>query len=126
MPRGGDDPLDVTALGPIGTDFVEQQRTRAHDDGQQVVEIVCDAAGQMPDRFHPPRLLKLSLEIVPIARLFATRDVAGDAHQKARHPALVGDRELRGVHDAHAPRGAEDLLARYGDGFACGQDRTIR
>ena len=89
----GDDVLDVAALGSVGADFVEQQRTRAHDDRQQVVEIVRDAAGQVSDRFHPPRLLKLSLEIIPIARLFAARDVPRDAHQKARHPALVGDRE---------------------------------
>ena len=36
----------------------------ALDDGEQVVEIVGDAASQLPDRFHFLRLPQLGLEIL--------------------------------------------------------------
>ena len=53
-----------------------------HHDHQDVVEVVGDAAGELADRFHLQRLLKLGLE-----RL-ALRDIDDDAAQ--RHDLALG------------------------------------
>ena len=46
----------------VGIEIVQQQLAVAQDDGQQVVEVVGHAAGQLPDRFHLLRLLILRLQ----------------------------------------------------------------
>ena len=43
--------------------FLEHQTAVALDDGQQVIEIVCNSRGQLSDRFHTLGLSKSSLKM---------------------------------------------------------------
>ncbi len=51
--------LAIAASCGRSGDCVRQDLDRAGDDGEDVVEVVRDAAGELPDRFHLLRLAKL-------------------------------------------------------------------
>ena len=72
----------------IGLDAVRHQLRIAADRGQQVVEVVRDAAGEPADRLHLLRLAQLVLELHTIA------DVV-DRGQNRRLAAELGDRGIR-------------------------------
>src|SRR3546814_14625173 len=55
--------------------FRSQQVEVADDNGQQIVEVVCQPAGELTDGLHPLGLSELSLE-----RL-APDDIADDRHE---------------------------------------------
>ena len=46
----------------VAGDAVRQQLDHAEDDGQDVVEVVSDAAGELADRLHLLRLAQLLLQ----------------------------------------------------------------
>ena len=77
-----------------------QQLEVADDDGQQVVEIVRDAAGELADRLHLLRLAQLRLG-------FALGDVAQDDDEKPRGFPRPG-------RTSAAARGADLETANYG------------
>jgi hypothetical protein len=55
-----------------------QQIQRSHDSGQQIVEVVRDAAGQLAHRFHLLRLLQGFFgRPQPVGRGLLRGDVAG-------------------------------------------------
>ena len=66
----------------------------AHDHGEDVVEVVGDAAGQPPDGFHLLRLAQ------PLFELDPRGDVAND--QLPRGPAAEDDRNSHHLHFDHA------------------------
>ena len=59
--RGLLDDLDVSSYRISGREAIQRNLTAGDDDGQEVVEIVCDPSGQAPDRLHPLRLGQLLL-----------------------------------------------------------------
>ena len=66
--------LDLVELEPDVASFVdtlEREAGESEDGGQQVVEVVRDAAGEPADRFHLLRLLELPLDGLPRLALFA-------------------------------------------------------
>ena len=64
------DRLDVVRCDPVGTRVREQQVAGTDDDGEQIVEVVSNAAGQLADRFHLLRLLELTLDAPLIGYIF--------------------------------------------------------
>src|SRR5262249_12534579 len=68
------DRLDLTAAGPPGEIAAAQEIGGGTDDGQEIVEIVRDAAGELADRFH---LLGLAQHFLALA---AFGDVDGLQH----------------------------------------------
>ncbi len=54
--------LEIRAQRRVVSQFVQDEVGHAIDDGQQVVEVVGDAAGQPPDRIHLLGLLDLGLQ----------------------------------------------------------------
>ena len=54
--------LDVAAKRTLGRELEQQQLAPAGDDGEQVVEVVRDPAGEPPDRFHLLGVTELRLE----------------------------------------------------------------
>ncbi len=70
-------------------DFIEQDLRIAEDDGQEIVEVVGDAAGQMPERFHLLRLPELQLH------LDALRLIGEDADEMRGGAVRVADRRDR-------------------------------
>ena len=95
--------LDVGACGMPGLEFVEHEVAVAEDDGEQVVEVVGDAAGEASDGFHLARLLELILQSA--ARVFHL------------HPCLeIVDQPLLGTlnlarHDVESTRQPANLIA---------------
>src|ERR1051325_202079 len=101
------------------------------DDGEQVVEVVRDAAGELPDRFHLLRLAELLLEPAALAHVFREHLMAvhsavfvahGPSVQTHRHQLAVLlaplhlrlDRAVRLVHEgdiAAARRGVFEDVA---------------
>ena len=78
----------------VGREFVV-----ADDAGEQVVEIVRDAAGQRAERFHLLRLEQLGLEFAP--RFFALVP-HGDVLDRAVHAqGLAGGAKLGPAQHAH-------------------------
>ena len=59
-------PLDISANFKRHRRTAERQIRVAGDDGQQVIEIVRDAAGQTADRLHFAGLLKLRFKLLPL------------------------------------------------------------
>src|SRR3546814_3496351 len=57
------------------SDLFEQQVEVADDNGQQIVEVVCQPAGELTDGLHPLGLSELSLERLALA------DIADDRHE---------------------------------------------
>ena len=74
------------ALAAVGVgQLVLQEAGGAVDDGEEVVEVVGDAAGQSSDRLHLLGLTQLGLQLDLAA------DVARDPHVRLHLAALVGD-----------------------------------
>ena len=70
---------EAPASRPATVGQLAQQRGVAVDDGEQVVEVVGDAAGQPADRFHLLRLAKMRLRAGQLAfRRAPSQDVAGE------------------------------------------------
>ena len=84
--------------------FLADQTQRSHDDGEAIVEVVGDAAGQLPDHFHFLRLTQLFLD-APLLRALAVDDADPD------DLALVAEhRELRYLQPVDAAVGEGHLL----------------
>src|SRR5437660_323756 len=83
----------------------------AGNDGQQVIEVVGEAAGQSPDGLHLLRLAELILELRPrLFRLLALRDVLDHAeHPRRPCPLAPGDVGLL-MHPAHGAVRADDAV----------------
>ncbi len=81
-----------------------QQLQRAHDDGQHIVEIVGDPAGQLTDRLHLLRLAQLFLE----AALFG--DVDADTGAAARVAVRVEIGIAARQQPAHRSVGMDDAV----------------
>jgi len=67
--RGAPDLLDVAPPPILVLQIAEQQLAAARHDGEQVVEVVGDAAGEPSDRLHLLRLAELFLEMLALAHL---------------------------------------------------------
>ena len=92
------DRVDV-APAPLFRQFAAAQEVgRGADDGQEIVEIVRDAAGQLADRFH---LLRLAQRFLALAAL---GDVDGLRHRADDRAVLVAQRAHREVEIALADR----------------------
>ena len=75
--------VDV-APAPLFRQFAAAQEVgRGPDDGEQIVEIVGHAAGQLPDRFH---LLRLAQRFLALAAL---GDVDGIGHRADDRAVLI-------------------------------------
>ena len=61
--RGFLDELDVAPERALGRELQEQELAPAGDHGQEIVEVVRDAAGEPPHRFHLLGLAELSLQL---------------------------------------------------------------
>ncbi len=60
-----------TALGQADPDHLE----RARDAGEQIVEVVCEPAGELADRLH---LLRLAQRLLGLAQPFLLAQPIGD------------------------------------------------
>ena len=90
--------VDV-APAPLFRQFAAAQEVgRGSDDGQQIVEIVRHAAGQLSDRFH---LLRLAQRFLALAAL---GDVDGLRHRADDRAVLIAQRTHRKVEIALADR----------------------
>jgi hypothetical protein len=85
----GEDEVDVGHERVRRVQRLPDQLGPSHDDGEQVVEVVGDAAGKSPDRFH---LLGLPELLFPVPEGFLRALAGGD---------LAGDREA--AHDVALP-----------------------
>jgi hypothetical protein len=103
---GRTDFFEVVPDGSVSGDFVEDQVGVAEDRGQQIVEVVSDASGQLTDRLHFLRVAQLFLEAPPFGnvpgvdhdRLDRRIGEAVDADPFERSPLLSGiaQADLRG------------------------------
>ena len=93
LSRGADLP-DVDRRRVVGPEVLQHQLAVAEDGRQQVVEIVGDAAGEAPDRFHLLRLQQLLLGAPHVG------DVLGQSDHPVELAAGVVDRERAGAHPA--------------------------
>ncbi len=74
-------------------DRAEREPAVAGDRGEQVVEVVCDAAGEAPDRVHLLRLAQLRLELAALVLvLLAFGDVAREREDQLGIAVGVADR----------------------------------
>src|SRR5579863_2151998 len=73
------DALDIVSKSGLAFGTLARQFGIALDDGQQIVEVVCDAPSQASDSFHPARLLRLHLHQLALA----------DVHQQAFHHWVI-------------------------------------
>ncbi|MBA7484171.1 hypothetical protein ES707_19695 [subsurface metagenome] len=102
--RGGDVAVDLAQ--PSLPQFRLHQLQRAHDAREQIVEIVCDAAGELSDRFH---FLRLAQRILGVLAL-------GDSFRDACFQRLVEMLEL-----FLGPLPAGNVLKQYRDLAAAGR-----
>ena len=93
---GAADLFERGALRLLEVAAGQQHVAVAGDDGQQVIEIVRDAAGEPPDRFHLLRLAELLFEASALAAHAGRADFALDggvqAHQIAAGQVVGGAR----------------------------------
>ncbi len=89
--------LDQRAKTVVRRQARLQQRQVAEDDGEQVVEVVGHAAGQLADRLHLLRLTQLLFQGVLLGNVPEDAEHADDAVQAVAH---------RRLDDAHAPHPA--------------------
>ena len=61
------DPIEMSGDDLRAVDLGAGQRPGVHDRGEQVIELVCDAAGQPSDRIHLLRVDELFLEALALA-----------------------------------------------------------
>jgi hypothetical protein len=93
------------------------QRDVAHDRGEQVVEVVGDAAGQLPDRLHLLRLTQARLQFLPLG---LGPHALGDVARDREDVRLVAMSEGQGLH-LH-----DDALAVLADRLEFGPARLAR
>ena len=96
-------PLDLVGIA----DVAQRELAGAEDRGQQIVEIVRQAAGELPERLHllrPEQLLARFLQ--PLLRLALLGHVAGDLGEADQLAVFVADRV-----DHHARPEAGAVLA---------------
>ena len=101
---GALDLLECRPVRMVGRDLAENDVGVALDDGQQVVEVVGDAAGEAADRLHLLRLQELLFELLALGDVDADRPrrplrqraFAGDVRPGDRPlgAVLAGDRQL--------------------------------
>ena len=96
--------VDVAPAALFRQFAAAQEVGRGADDGQEIVEIVRHAAGQLPDRFH---LLRLAQRFLALAAL---RDVDGVRHRADDRAVLIAQRAHREVEIALADRQAQQHL----------------
>ena len=92
------DRVDIAAAALFRQFAAAQEVGGGADDGQQIVEIVRDAAGQLADRFH---LLRLAQRFLALAAL---GDVDGFRHRADDGAVLVAQRAHREIEIALADR----------------------
>ena len=113
---------DGGELGPVG-DRVGQDADRAGDDGQDVVEVVGDAAGQLADRVHLLRLAELGLGGLLLGEVAADEEMALHRLRPGPHPV---QRRPRGRPcGSSAPRSCASAgrAAPRASRCACSRDR---
>ena len=90
---GADDLGHVGSSGVIRADLLADELRVVEDHGQQVVEVVRHAAGELAERLHALRALQRRLErLLLLLRADAVGDVGGDAAQPGRVAVAVDDR----------------------------------
>ena len=104
---GEADPLGLGDAGPA------QYVGRALDDGQQVVEIVGDAAGQLAERLHLLRLAQLLLGMGALLDLDLELGISVAQRLGARLDLALGpaQRRLRDAEDQHDQHRHDDEQA---------------
>ena len=80
------DLLDVVIVAVAGRVAHHHQVAMAHDRGQDVVEVVRHAAGELADRLHLGRLRDLALELGFLAIVLEQQQ-----HRGVAEPAQAGD-----------------------------------
>ena len=123
--------VDVAPAALFRQFAAAQEIGRGADDGQQIVEIVRDAAGQLPDGFH---LLRLAQRFLALAAL---GDVDGFRHRADDRAVLIAQGAHRKVEIALADRqmqphlGLDFFAPHHGDegvadgvAHACGCRKT--
>ena len=117
-----DHPGDGFEFGAIG-DGLGQDSDGPGDDGQNVVEVVRDAAGQLADRFHLLGLAVLRLRSLLLRQVTADEEMPPHRLRPCSHP---GQRHRTSVlvdvarlEVAHLPAAPRRLASRRG----CGRDR---
>ena len=96
--------VDVAPAALFRQFAAAQEVGRGADDGQEIVEIVRHAAGQLSDRFH---LLRLAQRFLALAAL---GDVDGLRHRADDRAVLIAQRAHREVEIALADRQAQQHL----------------
>src|SRR6266853_1333322 len=88
--------LHVAPLRIVGRQAQEQELRAPGDDGQEVVEVVRDAAGELPHGFHLLNLAELSLALPErLFRALALADVEhGRLDGRLARPDDLGDLDL--------------------------------
>src|SRR5207244_4376678 len=117
------DEVEIARVDRVGPEAAPEELAAALDDGQEVVEVVGDAAGELPDRLHLLRLTNLSLELLPLA------DVSERDDRPDQLPVFGADRRA-GVLDREAraiPPPKDFVLPPLHLALAnCGVHRTVR
>src|SRR3954451_23408487 len=80
-----DQPGNRYKLRPPG-DGVCENADAAGDDGEDVVEVVGDAAGELTDRLHLLRLAELRLGGALLGEITANEEMTLHRFRPARHP----------------------------------------
>src|SRR5438309_1796359 len=109
-------------VGALLGESLRDQLGVRQDDGEQVVEVVGNPAGELADRFHLLGLAQLLLEGAPLGDVFGNRleafdppiapshRAAGEPHQDA--PAVLPfPRDFRPTDRVAAVEPSEDALA---------------
>ncbi len=106
--RGALDLLGVRAQRVGVVEPVHQEARVALDHREEVVEVVRDPAGELPDALEALRLAELSLEALPLRHVAAVQHDAPEVGVLELSGGLRLDLEPRAVGGAHAPldRGA--------------------
>ena len=119
---GSEDRFQRTNILLIGHPAHERLRLSAHDH-QQIIEVMCDAAGQLTKRLHFLRLRELFMcPFERFLRIALFRDVARDLGEADELRRLVADR----VDDDVGPEQGSVLAHAPGFRFeaaGCGRDR---
>ena len=127
--RDRDDLLNVGAGWRVLGQAEEGQLGGAENAHEQVVEVVCDAAGQDPETFEPLRMLQLCLPLA--TRHFGAHPFGAVPQQPAQadeSPLAVAD-PARGQSDGirgSTPRLDHGLPLRHALGVSVMQSRHIR
>ena len=129
--RIGLDLLDVVIIAVAGRMAHQHQVAMPDDRGQDIVEIVRDAAGELADRLHLGRLRHLALEPGLLAIV-----LQAEQHRRIAQPARAGDRQrdrLVGMvlqpdrHVGRMRRAVGEAADRVGDrGLVLAHDQIAR